>query len=272
MEPQYSVLLYSKYSPNCKKILDLINGGTVDFTSTVRLQLLCVDNPKVRERVCKNNQIDVTIIPCILSIYANGGVEKYDGAYAFKWVENILESFTPPPPPVQQPEPKYVQRREPERETLHESLHEPEEYEPRQESRQELRQELRREPDSDLAVSTQPSYPREQKNRVPDRMKPINPEGKTSISDIPIDETDRHRNVKQPPRLQRGNDIIEDENLFQGEPVSHRRPVHNVIKDTSQKNQDDPHGTMARAKELAKGRDTIEHKISNPGERPVAPR
>lgn len=226
MEPLYSVILYSKYSPNCKKILDMIRNGGVDFENIVRLQSLCVDNPQIRKRVEQDDKISVTILPCILSIYNNGGVEKYDGNYAFKWVETVIESYAPRPEPQFQPQPES----EPEHET---------------EPTPELRKHQR---------------------------KPINGSGISSIDDIPLDDSDRHKNKPPIRRLQRGNDVIEDETLFEGEPPSMRRPSGNVIRDTSKKTQEDPHGTLARAKELAQGRESIEKDVANPADRPQAPR
>jgi hypothetical protein len=101
VEPQYSVLVFSKFSPNCKKLIDTITSSGINMG----LQSLCIDNEKVRQRIRENQQFNLTVVPCILSIYANGSVETYEGPNAFNWVENILARFAPPPPPVQLPPP-----------------------------------------------------------------------------------------------------------------------------------------------------------------------
>ena len=54
MEPQFSVLLYSKYSPLSKKILDIIQSSPVNLEQVVSLQTLCIDNEKVRKRIYQN--------------------------------------------------------------------------------------------------------------------------------------------------------------------------------------------------------------------------
>jgi len=89
-------MLYSKYSPACKKLSDTIRDANVDPLN--RLQYLCIDNEKVRKRVLGSKNIQVSVVPCILAIYPDGGVEKFDGGHAHKWVETVIEAHAPPPP------------------------------------------------------------------------------------------------------------------------------------------------------------------------------
>lgn len=98
MNSKYSILLYSKYSTQSKKILDLMTSSNINFTSTVNLRNLCIDSKVVRDRI-KNSKINIKYVPCILTIYSNGFVEKYDGMNAFNWVEEVIKQLTPPPPP-----------------------------------------------------------------------------------------------------------------------------------------------------------------------------
>ena len=100
MEQQQCVLLYSKYSQKSKKFMDMLKQSPVDFTSTVQLNPLCIDNENVRQRILNSQQIDVTSVPCVLIIYKDGGVEKYEGGTAFKWAEEVIRSFSPDPPPI----------------------------------------------------------------------------------------------------------------------------------------------------------------------------
>lgn len=266
MEPQFSVLLYSKYSSNCKRLMDLMKNSQVDIDSILRLQHLCVDNPKVRERIKKNNQIDVTIVPCILCVYPNGGVEKFDGAYAFNWIENIISKLTPPPPPQQTlPEP------------IEEPYEQPQREQPQRDSRSEIQERFSGPHSTQVRQKSENEPPSRIPNipSIPSRMKPINNEQQaTSIEDIPYEsESDRHRNIQQPPRIRQGNnDYIEEPAAFQGETPSIRRPPRNVVRTeapTSEKTSQDPHGTMARAKALAQGREVTETEIAKPSERPI---
>ena len=102
MESQLSVLLYSKYSSLSKSLINMIQTSGVDFTTKFSLQPLCIDNEEIRARILKNTQLQITTVPCLLIIFPDGGIEKYDGARVFEWVEGIIRQFVPPPPPVRQ--------------------------------------------------------------------------------------------------------------------------------------------------------------------------
>jgi hypothetical protein len=51
MEPQLSVLLYSKYSSLSKNLMDMMNRSGVDFNNKFSLQTLCIDNEEIRNRI-----------------------------------------------------------------------------------------------------------------------------------------------------------------------------------------------------------------------------
>lgn len=93
MEFNSCILLYSKYSSFSKKLMDYIKTSGIDFTNLIRLQPLCVDNEKVRKRIIENSQIGISSVPCILLIYKDGGVEKYEGSSVFNWFEEIIKKF-----------------------------------------------------------------------------------------------------------------------------------------------------------------------------------
>jgi hypothetical protein len=95
MEPQYSVLIFSKFSQNCQKLFDVITRSGINFTA---LHSLCIDNENIRQRVLKNKQLNITVVPSILSVFSNGNVETYEGVNAFNWVENIIMKLRPPTP------------------------------------------------------------------------------------------------------------------------------------------------------------------------------
>lgn len=267
MNPLYSVFIYSKYSANCKKLLDLITSSGVDFETTVRLTVLNCDNKKARERITRNKNIEVTIVPCILVVYGGGSVEKYDGTYAFNWVENIIQKYAPPPPP----KPMYIP------EQVVEPLDLPPQQQPVQPS------------DFKGGYSTNPSnipssmpigvtasaedqiqqrynedakYQKEQKEDVPPNMKPINSKNVTLLEDD-IPDIDRHRTVQPPKRLRQDvNSYIEDEDLFSGEQPDYRKEPANAVRPTHSPTATDPRGTMARVKEMEREREQMESNMS----------
>lgn len=259
MEPLYSVLIFSKYSSNCKKVFDLVQNSGVDFSN---LQLLCIDNPKIRNRIKENKQLEINSVPCILSIFNNGGVEKYQGNVVFDWINNIISRFAPPPPSQPPPPPRQIkQERLEEREEREEPIARPQRRERQVERERPVEQ------DEDDRQER-----RDRKTKVPPRMKRI-VEEPTSIEDLPMDDSDRHKSPAKPRRLQQGDtgEFIEDEDLFSGEPPDDRREPGNVIKSTTQRTAPDPHGTRARADDIARGREMTEAEI-NPTKRPVGAR
>ena len=89
----YSILLHSKYSENSKKLLASIEASGVNFYEFTKIQLVCIDNEEVRDRIANNKEIDIQAVPCVLNIFNDGNVEKYEGVDAFKWVEQIVSKL-----------------------------------------------------------------------------------------------------------------------------------------------------------------------------------
>ena len=67
------VLFWSKYSPQCKKLIDLMNQHDAN------IEKCCIDNQVMRKRLAADTRIKIKVVPTILSIYDNGIVEKYEG-------------------------------------------------------------------------------------------------------------------------------------------------------------------------------------------------
>lgn len=121
MEPQFSVLLYSKYSPYCKQITTMLEQSKVQ----IPLQPLCIDNEKIRSRIINNPDIEIKSVPTILLLFQDGGVEKYEGGTAFNWVEEIIKRLSPPPPPPPSspPSPHPIQQKSFEKKDTREDIH-----------------------------------------------------------------------------------------------------------------------------------------------------
>lgn len=90
------VLLYSKYSPESNRLVDMINKSGVKIPE---LAYVCIDNDNIRKRVKKDKKLQINLVPCILIYSLSGRVEKYEGASAFEWVDQIIKERLPPPPP-----------------------------------------------------------------------------------------------------------------------------------------------------------------------------
>lgn len=106
MDHHLCILLWSKYSPLSKQLMGALEASPINLTSTVGLNLVCIDNEDVRERIIKAKQIDISSVPCILIVYPSGGVEKYEGSGAFEWIEETVRKHMPPQPPQPKPQPQ----------------------------------------------------------------------------------------------------------------------------------------------------------------------
>lgn len=232
MEPQYSILVYSKYSKNCKRLTEMMRESNVDFRSKLRLQNLCIDNNQVRQRIKASESLSLTSVPCILIIFPDGGVEKYEGPHAFKWTEAMISRLAPPPPPrpVSPPPPP---RRQP--------------------------------PSPEEEYDEEPPPPRRKRRSRKQRppMRPISTV--TSIEDIPTDNdeqetSDRHRIPPPRARLRKNRGNYDDEtDLFDAPRPNTQRSVKGAVKEKiAPTTAQDTSNIMAKAQELAKGREIIQ--------------
>ena len=94
--PDNVVCLYSKFSNSSKKFVESAGNLPIHF--------VCVDNKKVRDRIISDPKLKITFVPCVLSLFSDGKLEKYEGPDAFSWLENIkTEMQEIQKQPVQQP-------------------------------------------------------------------------------------------------------------------------------------------------------------------------
>ncbi len=91
MDIKFTCLIYSKYSDFSKKLLNIMETSGVDFVNIFKLKLLCADNENVRKTILKSKNLDIKNVPCILLIFEDGKIEKYDDNNAFNWVEEIIQ-------------------------------------------------------------------------------------------------------------------------------------------------------------------------------------
>ena len=99
MEKPQTIILYSKYSQNSKRILDSLRSVNIDWEKLINLQLICIDNENIRKRILASKDIQIKTVPCILILYSDGVVEKFDGPNSFEWVENIIQKNEQPKMP-----------------------------------------------------------------------------------------------------------------------------------------------------------------------------
>jgi hypothetical protein len=69
--------------------MDIVRNAIINFENT-ELSNICIDNKDIRKKILKSKTLLVKAVPCILILYPDGGVEKYEGGTAFRWVEEII--------------------------------------------------------------------------------------------------------------------------------------------------------------------------------------
>lgn len=240
MEPHLSVLLYSKYSSSSKKLFGIIESNNINLNS-LSLQTLCIDNEQIRNRIKNNKQLDINSVPCILIIYPDGGIEKYDGTHVFEWVEQSIKQITQSTQKVEEQlwrEEQKIEKMKLEEEKKQIEI-----------ERQLIREEYKK---------------KDKKSKINHERKPIQINGNENISQYghtSIDELDSEgdRYRKSKPRghiIKDSGNYIHDDDLFQDPQTDMYKTksssVKEVSKNASEKKSMD---LMAKAKELAKGRE-----------------
>lgn len=94
MEIQYTVLLNSRYSLPCQNFLNTLVQSGIDYKNLLKFVQVNIDNEQIRKQILNSNNIDIKSVPCILLIYTDGSVEKYEGSDAFRWLDEIISNNT----------------------------------------------------------------------------------------------------------------------------------------------------------------------------------
>ena len=91
MDIKFTIFLFSKYSENSKRFMDIFKEKIPeDIVSSLKFNSICIDNDKIRKSILNSKQISVKVVPCILTVYTDGGAEKFEGPDAFIWLEDII--------------------------------------------------------------------------------------------------------------------------------------------------------------------------------------
>ena len=90
MDPEYLIVLYSKYSQNCQKILQVYNKSTMDY-----IKMVCIDNSAFRTKLAVSKSLNVKTVPCVLLMYPGNKVEKFEGQGVTEWVLQQISQNLP---------------------------------------------------------------------------------------------------------------------------------------------------------------------------------
>lgn len=90
MEPEFLIILYSKYSPQCQKILQVYNENYMDY-----IKLICVDNSCYRQKILNSKSLNIKTVPCVLLMYTNDKIEKFEGKGVTEWILKQISNNLP---------------------------------------------------------------------------------------------------------------------------------------------------------------------------------
>ena len=86
------LLLYSKFSPACTELINIIKSNNTGIT----LESVCVDNIEVRRRLARSKKFNIEHVPCILHINKSSGIaEQYEGERSFSLIHSLIEAQIP---------------------------------------------------------------------------------------------------------------------------------------------------------------------------------
>ena len=110
MNQQFSVLLYSKYSNECVKLMNDLDTKLLTVKNTFGITPVCIDNENIRKQILSSDKISITTVPCILLVYTDGGVEKYDGYNLTEWLSEMTSKYQPQQQPVKKVKQSSIQQ------------------------------------------------------------------------------------------------------------------------------------------------------------------
>ena len=99
--PNNVICLYSKFSSNSKNFVEAASNLPINF--------ICIDNKDIRNRIISDSKLTISFVPCILCLFSDGRLEKYEGTDAFSWLEDIKKEVQPQTVQPQTVQPQTVQ-------------------------------------------------------------------------------------------------------------------------------------------------------------------
>jgi hypothetical protein len=251
--------------------MDVMNSSKVDFLKSTGLQNLCIDNEEVRNRIIQNKQINITSVPCILVIFPDGIIEKYEGLHTFKWVEEIISSFKSTRAQLSNEqssnELKHLEHLELQKQLAHErqlerDRHDRDRHDRERQEKQEEREKEREQNREKHQILEQnrekhnDQITRQPREKHSDREQNDAPKqhNRKKVVKKQSDNLDTFKSIPKPVariREDSGN-YSQIDDLFQGEVVDVRR----TDKSNMSRKNDSANDIMSKAKELAKLRES----------------
>lgn len=224
-----TIILYSKYSNSCTKLIQMLNSYPVDLESNLNLSLVCIDNENIRKQILRSKNIKINTVPCLLFISTNGEVNLYENDTVFQWFNEQISRnpklmVPAPEPPAPAPTPVS-------------------------------------EPPIPAPPKPKPAPSRVHKNKVHEENQETEPPRHTRKSNTSIDniDLDEKVDISRPPVPMINNDGGYDLTTDFGEPESPNRNVSKHIKSSTQAGTNSS-DLMSQALAMQKEREKVEPK------------
>lgn len=93
------ILFYSKYSPYCTTVLNLLHKYSF-FSFITRL---CIDNTLVRKQITESSsKLKITCVPCLVILKDDGITEQYTDQNVMDWLTSAVNEYKEQSEPISQ--------------------------------------------------------------------------------------------------------------------------------------------------------------------------
>ena len=212
-----------------------MENSQLDFSF---IKQVCVDNKKIKEKIKKSKDIQISLVPCLLNIFQDGGVEKYEGESIFEWLKNYILSkkqMNAQMNPQMNPQINAQMNPQINAQNVPKTILTQEHFEGDDDEEDEV-------------VKIQKKKPKKI----------------FKVKNSEDEQDNRYRNFEQPKRIRKDqSEYIEDDELFSGDKIEN---TTNAPKAIAQKNPE-INNILSKAKELAQGREETEIIINKPQKR-----
>lgn len=173
MDIKITTFLFSKYSNNCKAFAEILSKIPNEYKNNLKLTDICIDNENIRKNILNSKKIDIKMVPCILIVYNNGAIEKFEGMDAFNWINEIIGNLLK----SQETENQLKQQQE-----IHNQL------------QQQISSQQQQIIEQQKLLEQQESLEKQKVASIPAKKQVNNKKGKTSIDDL---ETESEDNMEE---------------------------------------------------------------------------
>ena len=85
------ICFYSKFSKHSQTLLDIAKT----YKEFDNIQYISIDSSEIRNIIKHDKTYTMSTVPCLFLIYGKNYIEKYEGADASKWINEVINNINP---------------------------------------------------------------------------------------------------------------------------------------------------------------------------------